>query len=110
MERSKEPKARELPILSFTECRKPTAHGSVLTATRTPGFYVGEVGNYDSAESSILSLAAQSKGPVKAMTLNYKEILKKISKRPELEADMRAGILRAIQTLLLYQGQITDEW
>ena len=76
-------------------CRKPTANGSTLTSIRGPGFYVGEVGNYESPEASIWSLSAQAKGPVKAMTLNYQEIMQRLSTRPELEADMRAGIFGA---------------
>lgn len=64
-----------------------------LTSRRGPGFYVGEVGNYDSPESTMWLLTARAKGPVKAMTLDYKEVIKRISRRPELEADMRAGRL-----------------
>ena len=47
--------------------------------------------NYERSESSLWALSARAKDHVKAATLDYKKILKRISKRPELEADMRAG-------------------
>lgn len=76
-----------------------------MTARRGPGHFVGDVAVYDchSSEASIWGLTVHARGPVKARTLEYKEGMRKLSMRPEVEADIRAGESSPNKACLTYQ-------
>lgn len=75
----------------FCFCRSYANGETTLLAVRGPGSFIGEVEVYESKANAVWQTCVGAKGPVKVLVLKFRDIMDLASKRPEVEADIRAG-------------------
>ena len=63
-----------------------------LIATRGPGQFIGEIMMYEKGGDDVRwQTSVRAKGPVKALLMHHSDMKELTSRRPECEADIRAG-------------------
>lgn len=58
---------------------------------RGAGSFIGETAVYESKANAVWETCVGAKGPVKVLVLKFRDLMDLVSKRPEVEADIRAG-------------------
>ena len=73
-------------------CRSYANGETTTLATRGPGSFIGEVSVYETGTTNAKwQTCVVSKGQVKVLVLHYRDIRDLVAKRPEVDADLRAG-------------------
>ena len=73
-------------------CNRSYADGaSQMLATRGPGSFIGEVQVYEMGGEAQWQTCVLARDNVKVLVLYYKDVKDLITKRPEVEADVRAS-------------------
>lgn len=62
-----------------------------MLATRGPGSFIGEVQVYEKGAEAQWQTCVRARDNVKVLVLYYKHVKDLITKRPEVEADVRAS-------------------